>query len=67
MPHFLIRSKGESRYTVRVADCTFEHAESVLATVKASPGCPDDLEMVETLNLYDDPLRVPWWRRLTGG
>lgn len=55
MPNFHLRSRGEPRYVVRLADCSPEHAKTVLEDVTKADGCPNDLELFEVENLYDEP------------
>lgn len=67
MPHFAIRSRGDSRYAIWLADCTQEHAESVLLSVSqpAFTG-PRDLYLEQAETLHDLPKRS-WWKGLTRG
>lgn len=67
MPHFAIRSRGEPRYVIWLADCTVEHAESVFASVTTpSFEGPRDLYLEQAETLHDLPRRR-WWKGLTGG
>lgn len=67
MKNWQITSRGEPRFVVRIANCSQEHAESVFALVKNSPGCPDDLDLHEVEFLYDPPPRKSWWRKVISG
>ena len=55
---------GNPNWSVRLSNCSEEHAESVLAQLKADMSVPERLEMVRLERLYDDPpsTRRPWWR-----
>lgn len=48
MPDFLIRCKGDPRYTVRLDNCSFEHAQVALESLRRNPFVPDGLDMERT-------------------
>lgn len=52
MGHFHIRALDGGPFLVRVADCTREHAQSVLDAVSRDPHCPAQLEVIEVNDVH---------------
>lgn len=45
MACWLVKSRSNAEYVVRVGDCSREHAESVLRDLTEHPQTPSDLEL----------------------
>jgi len=60
VPNFVIVSRSDGRYRVRVADCTREHAQSVYDQLLVEATFASDIDLIEE----DAPPRPSWWRRL---
>lgn len=58
MPNYVITSKRDPKFSVRVDGCDPKHAQSVLEQLLVEPTVPSDLTLTE----LDKPKR-PWWRR----
>lgn len=64
MPDYIITSKKDNPgFAVRVGDCSYEHADSVLNQLLGEPVAPDDLQLAELAHVDDAPPKRPWYRR----
>lgn len=63
MPDWTIVStdNGNPRWKVELADCSLEHAESVLVQLEADGTVPSNLVLHEVV---PEPESVSWWKRL---
>lgn len=65
MPDFIIDAPdtGNDKWSVRVANCTLEHAESVLEHLKHETSVPDNLRLREVEPLSRPKRGFIFWRK----
>lgn len=71
MPEYIVTSASEPRFSVRIGECTPEHADSVLRQLLIEPTVPSDLTLTDLTpapepQVEPEPVKRSWSDRLLG-